>query len=268
MMVFLEYLPGNSIFHRLDVRTKVFWLITILVLSFLFNDPLYVSVILCNVLFTAFYIGLPLNRLRVMFQPLIPVMICILLFAGFGFQQTHFVKDLSRKVLWEVFGLQFTIGGILIGVTLITRLVIIVVSTSIVTLTTRFDDFIALMRKLRFPGELLLAMLTAFRFIPTLTRELEEVTSAQQARGLNFEKGGFVEKVKKRIPLMIPMLVRGIRHAENLAIAMLIRGFGASKNRTWLYDIKMSRIDYALFVFISLALSIGIYIRSIGLGIL
>lgn len=267
-MVFLEYLPGDSIFHRLDVRSKVFWLIAVLILSFIFNDPLYVLGIMIGVLLIAFYIGLPFNRLRTMFQPLIPVMICIVLFTGFGFQPDYFAKDASRKVLFDILGLPITVGGIMIGVTFLIRLMIIIVSTSIVTLTTRFDDFIALMRKIRFPYALILAVSIAFRFIPTLMKELETVMDAQQARGLDLERGGFVQKIKKRIPLMIPMLVGGIRHAENLAIAILVRGFGVSKNRTILYDIKFSRMDYIVCALILLATLIGAYIRLIGLGML
>jgi len=267
-MVFLEYLPGNSIFHRLDVRSKIFWLIAVLILSFIFNDPLYVLGIMGSVLFIAFYIGLPFNRLRTMFQPLIPIMICIVLFTGFGFQPDYFVRDASRKVLLDLFGLPITVGGIMIGITFFIRLMIIIVSTSIVTLTTRFDDFIALMRKIHFPYALILAVSIAFRFIPTLMKELETVMDAQQARGLDLERGKFIQKIKKRIPLMIPMLVGGIRHAENLAIAILVRGFGASKNRTILYDISMSGIDYVACALISLATLIGVYIRLIGLGIL
>jgi len=99
-------------------------------------------------------------------------------------------------------------------------------------------------------------------------KELETVMDAQQARGLDLERGKFIQKIKKRIPLMIPMLVGGIRHAENLAIAILVRGFGASKNRTILYDISMSGIDYVACALISLATLIGVYIRLIGLGIL
>jgi energy-coupling factor transport system permease protein len=267
-MVFLEYLPGNSIFHRLDVRTKVCWLAAVLILSFIFNDPLFMLAIMGSVVFIALRIGLPFSRLRSMFQPLVPVMICIVLFTGFGFQQDYFVRDTSRRVLLEILGLQITVGGVMIGVTFLVRLIIIVVSTSIVTLTTRFEDFIALMKKLHFPYALILAVSISFRFIPTLMKELETVIDAQQARGLDLEKGSFLQKIKKRIPLMIPMLVGGIRHSENLAIAILVRGFGASKNRASLYDIKMSRVDYTALALILIIMLIGVYIRFTGLGIL
>lgn len=267
-MVFLEYLPGDSLFHKIDVRTKILWLISIIVLAFIFTDPLYLGVISLIVFVTALLIKLPFERLKTMFSPLIPIMIFILAFSGLGFDVRVFRNEWARSVLVEFAGISLSTGGVLMGVTFLLRLFIIVLSTSIVTLTTPFEDFVILMRKLKFPYGLILAFLIAVRFIPTLMNEFDNVLSAQQARGLDLERGGFLQKTKKRIPLMIPMLVSGIRRAESLAIALLVRCFGASKNVTTLRDIKFSKPDYAISMLLIAIISIGICIRSTGLGML
>ena len=266
-MVFIEYLPGNSLFHKLDVRTKCVWLIAILILSFIFTDPLYVLIVGIAVLATAFLIGLESSRLKRIFKPLIPVLLCILIFTGFGISPDSFTTSWAKTRLFELLGAPMTIGGILMGVTYLLRLMIIVVSTSIVTLTTPLDDFIVLMRKLRLPYELAFAFSTAVRFIPTLMKESEAVMDAQRARGMRLE-GGFIQQVKSRIPIMIPMIVGGIRKSENLAIAMLVRGFGATKNRTILREIKMKGLDYQVMAAIIAITLFGIFIRAMGYGVL
>jgi len=267
-MVFLEYLPGDSLFHRIDVRTKIIWLTMIMCLTFIFTDPLYLGIICAVVFVTAFLIRLPFERLKTMFLPLIPIMTCILAFSGFGFDVNQFRNEWARKILIELAGVPLSTGGVLMGVTFLLRLFIIVISTSIVTLTTPFEDFTILMRKMRFPYGLILAFLIAVRFIPTLMNEFDNVLSAQQARGLDLERGGFLQKIRKRIPLMIPMLVSGIRRAEELAIALLVRCLGASKNITTLRDIKYSKLDYMISALFIAMIFIGFYVRMAGLGVL
>ena len=268
MMVFMEYLPGDSLFHKLDVRTKSVWLASILILSFIFTDPLYVGVIGVVVLLTGFMIGMSFSRLRSIFQPLIPIMLCILLFTGFGVQPESFIHEWARKIIFQLFGLPITVGGLLIGVTYLLRLLIIVLSTSIVTLTTPLEDFVSLMRKMRLPYAFAFAFSTAVRFVPTLMKESDLVMDAQRARGMELDKGGFIQQIKNRIPVMVPMIVGGIRRADNLAIAMLIRGFGASEKRTTLYEIAMRRIDYMAISLIVSLTCIGIVLRLMGYGML
>ena len=268
MMVFLEYLPGDSLFHKLDVRTKSIWLALVLILSFIFTDPLYVAVIGVVVLLTGFIIGMSFSRLKLMFQPLIPIMLCILLFTGFGVQPESFLHEWAKEKIFELFGLPITVGGLLIGVTYLLRLFIIVLSTSIVTLTTPLEDFITLMRKMGLPYAFAFAFSTAVRFVPTLMKEADLVMDAQRARGMELDKGGFIQQIKNRIPVMIPMIVGGIRRAENLAIAMLIRCFGASEKRTTLYEIAMRRIDYIAISLMALFVCIGIVLRLMGYGML
>ena len=60
---------------------------------------------------------------------------------------------------------------------------------------------------------------------------------------------------------MIPMLLLGIKRAEQIADAMDLRGFGAFKKRTWLYETKMHLRDYIMLSFYVGLVLASIYLR-------
>ena len=63
-------------------------------------------------------------------------------------------------------------------------------------------------------------MSIALRFIPIITEELEKIMKAQPARGIDFESGGLITRVKSMVPIIVPLFVAAFRRANDLAMAM------------------------------------------------
>ena len=79
---------------------------------------------------------------------------------------------------------------------------------------------------------------------------------AQAARGADFGRGrwGFVQRVKRLLPLMIPLFITSLDRAEDLAIAMESRCYGGSKGRTQWVQLRASAADYcALLLAVTLS---------------
>jgi len=75
-------------------------------------------------------------------------------------------------------------------------------------------------------------MSIALRFIPTLMDELDKIILAQKSRGSEISSGGIFARIKAFVPLMIPLFVSAFQRAEDLAIAMEVRGYDANVQRT------------------------------------
>ena len=103
------------------------------------------------------------------------------------------------------------------------------------------------------PYEFSFAFTTAVRFVPVLAEEAQTIMDAQKARGLELEKGNFMKRIRNYVPVLIPLIVSAIRRSLELAEAMESRAWGATKERTNLYALKLHRGDFAL-----LALTIGV----------
>ena len=81
----------------------------------------------------------------------------------------------------------------------------------------------------------------SLRMFPLLERELGKIYDSQQARGM--ELRGTLRKLIRLIPLMMPFVLRALRRANEIAVAMELRGFCYRKERTWQRAIVLGSLD-------------------------
>ncbi|MFQ6053098.1 MAG: energy-coupling factor transporter transmembrane component T family protein, partial [Candidatus Bathyarchaeia archaeon] len=84
---------------------------------------------------------------------------------------------------------------------------------------------------------------------------------AQRSRGLELERGSILARIRNYIPILLPLIINSIRRSLELAEAMESRAFGASRDRTNLYELKMGARDYAVLIASVLALAVAVYVR-------
>jgi energy-coupling factor transport system permease protein len=140
------------------------------------------------------------------------------------------------------------------------RFMVLIESFSIFFLTTSPDLLGLALEQSRVPYELCFAFTTAVRFVPVLAEEAQSIMDAQKARGLELEGGNFVKKIRNYIPILIPLIVNAIRRSLELAETMESRAWGATKNRTNLYILRMGKKDLYLILFALMILVISIFI--------
>lgn len=270
--MFIEYLPGNTLLHRLDVRTKMLGFIGFIILSFLFQDPKYQLLILTLISLLALWIKIPLRKIWGMLLPLIPIVISILLITGFTFAPERFDRVSSQAILFYVLPgdrLGATVGGFLMGTTFILRLFNMMIVSSVLTLTTSMDDFTQFFHKMKVPAEISMMLTTAIRFIPTLDKKRKLILEAQKARGTNFKEKGIIGPIRSYLPIMIPMFINSILMANSLSMAMLNRGYGLTRSWTTMREISFAPRDYLSISFIVLLLTMAVFVRfRLHLGVL
>lgn len=259
----IEYLPKKTFIHSLDVRAKLAGFTGLTILAFLFGNPLYNLAVALAVAAMALSAGLPFKKIFGLLAPLLPVLILIVLFSGFS-RPDRFDLPASRTVLFYLLPRQqvgMTVGGLLSGCTMLIRLFIMIVASSLVTLTTPVDDFIQLFNKMKLPYEFSFVIATALRFIPTMDRKRLMIIDAQRSRGADLERKGILGHIRSSIPIMVPMMINSIMMANNLSKAMLNRGYGCSAGRTFLSQIVFKRKDYGTCFLTIVAVALGIYLR-------
>ncbi|PAM93019.1 cobalt ABC transporter permease, partial [Flavobacterium sp. IR1] len=101
-------------------------------------------------------------------------------------------------------------GGVMNGLFIATRLLTLVMLTSLITLTTSpidltdgVESLFTPLKKVGLPAhELALMMSIALRFIPTFMQETEKILKAQMARGVDFSSGPISKRIKALLPLL------------------------------------------------------------------
>lgn len=104
--------------------------------------------------------------------------------------------------------------------------------------------------RLGIPERFAFAIDLTFRFIPSLARDLQTTVDAQRVRGYDFERlgRGPIGRVRRTVPVLVPLTVNAIAGAEDTIDAMDLRAFGTGR-RTWLRELRFDRLDRAILAF-------------------
>ena len=95
-------------------------------------------------------------------------------------------------------------------------------------------------------------MTIALRFIPTLIEETDKIIKAQKSRGVDFESGNFLVRLKMFVPILVPLFLSSFRRADDLAMAMEARCYRGGAGRTHMKQLKFGRADFFAMAFVIL----------------
>ncbi|MCL5037811.1 MAG: energy-coupling factor transporter transmembrane protein EcfT [Chloroflexi bacterium] len=248
------YVDTGSVIHRLDPRLKVLTLAALMILVFVFSRWYEFVILLGLLMLVAVLSRIPL---RFIWRGFRMILIFILLAVVFNLFLTK-----GGQVLFSWKFISITTEGVRMALLMASRLVLLVLGTSLLTLTTSYlqltDAVEALLKPLKrvgFPAhEVAMMMTIALRFIPTLLEETDKIIKAQTSRGAEFDQGNVVKRVRLLLPLLIPLFVQAFRVAEDLAVAMEARCYRGGEGRTRLRELVFTRTDFIVSVFIILIL--------------
>jgi energy-coupling factor transport system permease protein len=106
------------------------------------------------------------------------------------------------------------------------------------------NDFGIAFRRLGVPEKFAFGIDLTFRFLPSLAADFQTTVDAQRIRGYDWSSGarGFLGKVRRAGPVVVPTVVNAIAGAEDTIDAMDLRGFGTGR-RTWIRQLAFDRTD-------------------------
>jgi energy-coupling factor transport system permease protein len=161
--------------------------------------------------------------------------------------------------------------GITGAVYIMTRLVVVITLSTILTLTTKPTDLNLGLEKVLKPfgyiglnaEELAMIISIALRYIPTLLDEANKIMLAQASRGVDFSEGKFKDKIMQIISLLVPMFIISFKRSDELANAMEARNFIPGKMRTRIHILTWQNNDTFAMVFTVVVLAAAIVTRVI-----
>lgn len=247
------YRDDDTFFHRRDPRTKVLLLLVFYVVVLYFDDPLWLLPLTLLILLHALA-----SRSLASLRPLRYILL---------------VLTVSSLVLWNLFANgQTTLFWIIeresllysIGRTMI--MLSLVVEGIVFLSTTRYEEFTLGLIKLGLPYRAGFAVSTAFRMVPMIIASAQSVAQAQQSRGLDLDSGSVIERVKKYLPLLVPVFLSMIRSTNTFVMALESRGFGAAKRRSYYLQIGFAKGDVACLAAAALLFAAATYCKMAGYG--
>jgi len=262
-----EYFPGNSLLHRLDVRTKTAGFLALMILAFIFKSAVINLGLAVLSISLAFYSGINPQIIISKLKPLIVIFIFVILMTSISYPPGWFETPEAQHVIFPIFNFMYlTVGGMLYGLTLLFRIIMMIVTSSVLIACTPLNDFFQLLQKMAMPYQLAFVLTTAIRFIPTMEKKTRAILDAQNARGAQIGSGKFWQRIQTYVAVMIPMLTVAVRMSDNLAVGMLNRGYGSQTRVTLLREIRLDPLDYVLIGVFLIIIVLGIYLSWLGVG--
>ena len=247
----LTYIPGNTLLHKLDPRTKLFISLLLCVGVFASSNMIYlVAVLLIDLLLGC--LGNVFRQTFSVFCKLLRVMLFLFVLQLLFIQRGDTVVPL-------LFGLRITNVGIETALLVVLRLLAATLPLCILLMVTKLDDLAnSLVVRYHIPYKYAFALTTAIRFVPEFSKEMQEVIEAQTTRGVELDTRNIFRKIALIIPLCVPLLISSVRKIDGTAMAAELRGFN---RRSW----KNMTASFRFRLRDAVALVLAIGVTAIGI---
>lgn len=263
--------------HRLDPRVKFGWLLSFLLAPILASAVWKVSLVVLLVLISILA-GIPWRALKQQMGWLLLIggaIFLVTIFAPDGINVTHQLRSppdtevaIAQQYNYVLFNLDSGIVHLKItrkslenAIYTSTLIFTLVYSTTIYLLTTAPEEIATgledLMQPLRRYGvpvtEVVLTLTLSLRFIPLVLEEIQNLVRSVYTRAINWQKLGFKNSAKVWLIVAEKMLENLLVRAEQIAVAMQVRGFTTpNTHQVQWHQLKLGITDFiALLVLIT-----------------
>lgn len=209
----IDYVPGNTLLHRLNPVTKLAVAAALIVATLLADTyPLLVGLIALTLALGA-YAG-ALRRLASLLKVLVPLAVIMLAL------QTAVVRTGAPVAAWV------TTDGLVTGSKACLRLLGVAMPLILMLSVTKMGDLAnACVEVLHVPYRYAFTFTTALRFVPVFSQEMTAIMEAQTARGVEYDTRNPFRKLRLMLPLCVPLLVSSVGKTDATALAAEQRGF-------------------------------------------
>ncbi len=243
----LKFKNLNSPIHNLDPRVKllisIYFFVIVIIYGSEWRGMLMISLIVILIEILILSIGRIAKAMLNTLRGATPIILFIVIL-----QLLQFLTDPQSSELIVYRAVAYTV-----------RFLAFLASFSLFFLTTMPDDVGNVLTFLKVPYNYAFAMVAAIRFTPIIADEIQQIVDAQRSRGLEFEKGGLLKRLKNLTYIFVPLIISIIRRSYEMAEALEIKCFGASKKRTSYRELRFTIIDASVAISASILFLLTIF---------
>ena len=259
-----DYVERHNVIYDLSGLTKLLcFLMTTMAVMFSYDIRVILVILAMSALF--------LKLSQIQFRQIKLMVYYVAVFLLLNFVLTFLF---SPTYATEIYGTRhelFTIWGryvvtseqLLYQVTKTVKYASVVPLGIIFFLSTNPSELAASVNRVGVPYKAAFAFSLTLRYFPDIIRSYQDISLAQQSRGLDLSKK---EKLGKRIKntmnICIPLIFSTLERIDLIANTMDLRGFGKEKRRTWYSAKPLEKNDFA-----ALALCLGTLLGSIAVSV-
>lgn len=257
--------------HRLDPRVKLAWLMS-LILTPLLANPYWRIFLVVLLIFLTITASIPWRVQKTQVSWLVfflCLVFLITLFASDGFNlryQPRLPLEDSlnlqptnyRYVLYQIGNFTITRRSLDLAIRISTLIFTLIYSSNLYLLTTApeeitagIEDLLSPLRRFNLPiTEIILTLTLSLRFIPLVLEEVQNLIRSVRTRAISWKKLGIKKSLEVWLIIAEKLLQNILLRAEQIAIAMEVRGFTNPQEHLvkW-HHLQLRKMDFfALFM--------------------
>lgn len=179
---------------------------------------------------------------KVFFKSLITYL--ILLAAMFGLERTHL------PVISNIFPLFFL---------LMVRVYPVYMTGRILITKAPMDEMLYALERWHIPKIVLIPLSVIYRYIPTISKEIGYIRQSMKMRKSGSNTGaGFINPITSMENIMVPILYRSEKIADELSAASICKGLSTKRKRTCCTDVRLGISDFS-YLIAMIAVSVGLF---------
>lgn len=226
---FSLYVPRDSGLHGWHPLTKLLLVLFLLVLGLLLPGVWSTYIVFAVLIVPLAIWGQVLpNVLSGSLKVVLPFAISLVLVQGLFWPGGTPVLHLG-PISFKEEGLFFAARGT-------GRILVMVSSFLLLTMTTRADELMLALTQKGVPNSITYILLSTIQIVPRFQAKANTILDAQRSRGLETE-GNLWVRLKAIVPLVQPLLVGSFVDIEERAIALEVRAFGRAGEKTSLLEL-------------------------------
>jgi energy-coupling factor transport system permease protein len=251
------YVRRNTWLYALDPRVKFALVLEALVFTFLWPS-LWVAVAISAVCLGLLWLAqVPPARIGRFLRGVAPLLVLV-------FVLTALFAGGPGSTLLHLGPFRITIGAVAQGALLACRLLALGLVFFFWLSTTDQAAMVRGFVALRMPYTWGLTLALALRYLPILAGLFEQVSEAQQARGLDLAQRRFWERLAAYRPVLIAMLIGALRNGERLGWALEARALGAPGVRRSIFrPLRLRRTDLIALAVLGGVMAAGLALRML-----
>jgi energy-coupling factor transport system permease protein len=242
-----QRLPVESTWQRLDPRTRLLALSFLVIAVTFSTHPVGLLLGVALALAGLAFARIPLRfALRGLIPPLPFLLILALL--------QVFINPLPKTlVLLQIGTVSIALSDLWAGAALLLRFIALILILSLGTFTLSTSEMTRALSRLLHPltriglpvQDFVMMVQVTLRFLPLLAQTAERIAKAQAARGAEWgvRRGSLLARARQILPLIVPLFLMSLHRAENMALAMDARAYGAQAVRTSMFSLHFRRRD-------------------------
>ncbi|ACB07095.1 energy-coupling factor transporter transmembrane protein EcfT [Candidatus Korarchaeum cryptofilum] len=261
-----KYVEKDTVIHKLHPMTKALLLLAALMLALIFTYDYSIIPLLIVLAFELIIwkiAGIEFWRVAIVIKVLLGIFLFFIIVQGFLYRGgVTPLFAIGHFKLWEKDIGEFTLEGLLYGIFISAKILVVVIAAIIFVMTTSITKMSALAHSLRLPYSFSFTLLAGLRFAPLIFKSFSDIKDAQKLRAFDIDRMNIIVRAfKAYVPILTPLILNLLRRGMELQISIESRGYGATKNPTQLEELQVRLWDYITFIIIIVVFASSVYVN-------